>query len=186
MPKRFLREWIERLKPTVEKVTRHPWVVRHVPSLSDPDLWHLNRRSTARAVAVGLLCGLVPGPVQVVGAIVLSMWWRANFPLAAITTLYTNPFTIVPLYVLAYEYGRLFFPDAPHAVAARPPEFDGFIAYVPAMWDWMKSLGKPLGLGLVMLAVTLSVVGYCAVRLAWRWHVVVAWRKRARRRAAAA
>lgn len=185
MPRRFLRERIERLKPSVEQVTRHPWVVRHVPSLSDPDLWHLNRRSTARAVAVGLLCGLVPGPVQVAGAIILSMWWRANFPLAAITTLYTNPFTIVPLYVLAYEYGRLFFPDAPHAIAARPPEFEGLIAYVPAMWAWMKSLGKPLGLGLVMLAVTLATLGYGAVRLAWRWHVVHAWRRRARRRAEA-
>ena len=186
MPRQFLHDWIERLKPSVERVTRHPWVIRHVPSLSDPDLWHLNRRSTARAVAVGLLCGLVPGPLQVAGAIGLSMWWRANFPLAALTTLYTNPFTIVPLYVLAYEYGRLFFPDAPHAAAARPPDFEGFVAYVPAMWEWMKSLGKPLGVGLVLLAVTLATLGYCAVRLAWRWHVVVAWRRRARRRDAAA
>ena len=28
-------------------------------------------------------------------------------PLAMLVTLYTNPFTIVPLYVLAYEIGRV-------------------------------------------------------------------------------
>ena len=186
MPRRLLREWIGRLKPSVDKITQHPWVLKYIPALSDPDLWHLNRHSTARGIAVGLLCGLIPGPVQVAGAIAMSLVWRANFPLAAITTLYTNPLTIVPLYVLAYEYGRLFFPDAPHAVAALPPAFEGLTTYVPAMWAWMKELGKPLALGIVLLALTLAVVGYVTVQLAWRWHVVASWRRRARRREHAA
>lgn len=185
MLRQALRQWIERLKPSIEKITRHPWVVRYVPALSDPDLWHLNRRSTARAVAVGLLCGLIPGPVQVAGAIGLSLLWRANFPLAAITTLYTNPFTIVPLYVIAYEYGRLFFPHAPHAVSVMPPSFTGVASYLPALVAWMSELGKPLALGLVLLAFTLATVGFCAVRVAWRCHVVASWRKRARQRARA-
>ncbi|HET9339785.1 MAG TPA: DUF2062 domain-containing protein [Casimicrobiaceae bacterium] len=182
MLRQALRRWIERLKPSVEKITRHPWVVKYIPALSDPDLWHLNRRSTARGVAVGLLCGLIPGPVQVAGAIGLSLLWRANFPLAALTTLYTNPLTIVPLYVLAYEYGRLFFPGAPHAVAALPPSYHGLSDYVPALAAWMAELGKPLALGIMLLALTLSAVGFLTVRLAWRWHVVAAWRRRARRR----
>lgn len=183
MIRQALRQQIERLKPSVEKITRHPWVLRYVPALSDPDLWHLNRRSTARAVAVGLLCGLIPGPVQVAGAIGLSLLWRANFPLAAITTLYTNPFTIVPLYVVAYEYGRLFFPDAPHAVSVTPPTFTNLSGYLPALVAWMGDLGKPLAVGLVLLAFTLATLGFVAVRLAWRWHVVAAWRRRARLRA---
>lgn len=183
MLRQALRRWIERLKPSVEKITRHPWVVRYVPALSDPDLWQLNRRSTSRAVAVGLLCGLIPGPIQVAGAIGLSLLWRANFPLAAITTLYTNPFTIVPLYVVAYEYGRLFFPGAPHAVSVSPPDYTGWSSYLPALVAWMSELGKPLALGLVLLAFTLAAIGFCAVRLAWRWHVVSSWRRRARLRA---
>lgn len=182
MLRKALRAWIERLKPSVQKITRHPWVVRYVPALSDPDLWHLNRRSTARGVAVGLLCGLIPGPVQVAGAIGLSLLWRANFPLAAITTLYTNPFTIVPLYIVAYEYGRLFFPGAPHAVAALPPSFSDAASYVPALAAWMAELGKPLALGIVLLAFTLAAAGFVAVRVAWRCHVVAMWRKRARER----
>ena len=48
-----------------------------------------------------------------------------------------------------------------------------------------QSLGKPLGLGLVALALTLALVGYCATRLAWRAYVVAAWRRRSRARRAA-
>lgn len=186
MLRQYLRQLTGRWKPSVDKITHHPWVLKYVPALADPDLWYLNRRSTARAVAVGLLCGLIPGPLQVLGSIGLSLLVRANFPLAAITTFYTNPFTIVPLYVVAYEYGRLFFPHAPHVVSVTPPTFNGLSNYVPALVAWMSELGKPLALGLVLLAFTLAAIGFCAVRVAWRCHVVASWRRRARRRARAA
>jgi uncharacterized protein (DUF2062 family) len=48
----------------------------------------------------------------------------------------------------------------------------------------MLSLGKPLALGLVALAVGLAIAGYVVVQLAWRVHVVLAWRRRRLRRAA--
>jgi uncharacterized protein (DUF2062 family) len=50
----------------------------------------------------------------------------------------------------------------------------------------MVALGKPLAAGLVLLAVTLAAVGWIAVRVGWRCHVVHAWRRRARLRRAAA
>jgi uncharacterized protein len=185
MPRQYLRQLTARWKPAVDKITQHPWVLAHFPALADPDLWYLNRRSTARGVAIGLLCGLIPGPLQVLGSIALCLVWRGNFPLAAITTFYTNPFTIVPLYLLAYEYGRLFFPHSPSAVAAAPPNFHGLSQYASAMGEWIVGLGKPLGVGLVLLAFTLAAIGFVTVRVAWRVHVVASWRKRARGRAAA-
>ena len=51
-----------------------------------------------------------------------------------------------------------------------------------AMRDWMLSLGKPLAVGLVALALTLAAVGYGAVQLGWRAYVMAAWRARKRRR----
>ena len=39
-------------------------------------------------------------------ALLLAIPLRKNMPVALIVTLYTNPLTIVPLYVLAYGYGR--------------------------------------------------------------------------------
>jgi uncharacterized protein (DUF2062 family) len=187
MPRRLLRKLTARLQPAVDRMTANPTVRHYLPALADPDLWHLNRRSTARAVAIGLFCGLIPGPLQVPGAIALLLVIRANFPLAVITTFYTNPLTIVPLYVLAYEYGHLFLADGGGpAPAFVTPAAGGATAYFSALLAWMVSLGKPLALGLFLLAGTLAACGWVAVRLAWRAHAIWAWRRRARLRQSAA
>ncbi|MBK7080196.1 MAG: DUF2062 domain-containing protein [Betaproteobacteria bacterium] len=186
MPRHLIRQFTARLQPAVDRVTSNPTLRRFVPAIADPDLWHLNRRSTARAVAIGLFCGLIPGPLQVLGAVVVCLWIRSNFPLTVITTFYTNPLTIVPLYLVAYQYGRLFFPGA----RADPPAFQvpseaGLLGFLPALSEWMLGLGKPLAVGIVLLATTLAAIGWVVVRVGWRCHVVRAWRRRAqlRRRA---
>src|SRR5512139_3859652 len=142
MARHLFKRLTRRLEPFVDDVTNNPWIKRHGPRLAEPDLWHLNRRSTARAVAIGLFAGLIPGPFQVIGSVLLSIALRANFPLAAITTLYTNPFTIVPLYLLAYEYGTLFVHGAGHAVPPPPPDFAISVAYMSAVFGWVGQLGK--------------------------------------------
>jgi uncharacterized protein (DUF2062 family) len=47
----------------------------------------------------------------------------------------------------------------------------------------MLALGKPLGVGLIALGLTLAAIGYAVTRLGWRAWVVAQWRARARRRA---
>ena len=183
MLRRFLGQITVRFAPVIDKITSHPFVRRYLPALTGPDLWHMNRRSVARAVGVGLFCGLIPGPVQALGALGGCLWLRGNVPLAVATTFYTNPFTIVPLYVVAYEYGRLFFPDAPASVGWSLPASAGITEWFPALLHWMASLGKPLAVGLALLAFTLAIVGWAAVHLGWRWYVVRAWQRRARARA---
>jgi uncharacterized protein (DUF2062 family) len=135
-------------------------------------------------VAIGLFCGLIPGPLQMLGALLLAIPLRKNIPVALLITLYTNPLTIVPLYLLAYGYGQLLL-GATHG--AMPLE--------PFLWDWSDlggslrefgvwtmALGKPLAIGLLALATTLAAVGYFVMGLAWRAYVVLAWRSRARKR----
>lgn len=39
------------------------------------------------------------------------------------------------------------------------------------MAQWMIGVGKPLGLGLVLLALGLAVAGYFMVKAAWRIHL---------------
>jgi uncharacterized protein (DUF2062 family) len=183
MARTQLRRLTRRLEPYVDQVTEHPWIRKHAPRLAEPDLWHLNRRSSARAVAIGLFAGLIPGPFQVLGAVGLSILLRANFPLAAITTLYTNPLTIVPLYVLAYQYGALFVNGDPGVSMLSPPEFSLAPAYVVDVIAWMGQLGKPLAVGMLLLSLTLACVGWLVVRIAWRCQTVWAWQRRARLRA---
>jgi len=53
--------------------------------------------------------------------------------------------------------------------------------WIEAMGAWTLSLGKPLAVGLVALALSLALIGYVAVQVGWRAYVTLAWRKRKRR-----
>lgn len=152
--------------------------------LQHPNLWHLNRRSVPGAVAIGLFCGLIPGPLQMIGALLLAIPLRKNIPVALLVTLYTNPLTIVPLYVLAYGYGQLLLGATQGAMPLEPVlwEWSDMSGSLREFGAWMFALGKPLAVGLVALASTLAALGYFGMQLAWRVYVVSAWRARARRR----
>jgi uncharacterized protein (DUF2062 family) len=155
------------------------------PVLGHPRLWHLHRRSVAMGVAVGLVTGLIPGPVQMLLAMVIAIPLRANVPAAAAATWYTNPFTFIPLYLLAYQIGQLVTGDS--APAAIPPEmawsFAGLVDAVPQLLTWMEAAGTTLLIGLGVQAALFAVGGYIATMLAWRVAVTWAWRNRAKVRA---
>jgi uncharacterized protein (DUF2062 family) len=173
-----LRRRLGKHLPRPEEVLAKPWAAPFRRWLGHPNLWHLNRRSVPGAVAIGLFCGLIPGPVQMLGALLFAIPCRSNVPLAMAITLYTNPLTIVPLYLVAYEYGRLLLGHGALAALPALPEWEWSLH---AIWHWTLSLGKPLAVGLVALAVTLALVGYVVAALGWRWYVVSAWRRRAAR-----
>lgn len=179
-----MRKLFRQYHPQLEAIRNHRWLRPFAGWLHHPDLWHLHRRSVAGAVAVGLFCGLIPGPVQVASAVLFAVLFRVNLPLSALVTAYSNPFTIVPLYLLAYELGRWVLGAANGAHMAPPPfpevHWDNWI---DALWSWFFALGEPLLVGLPLLAVIFSVAGYLLVRVLWRVAVVLRWRARARRRA---
>ena len=169
MPRKFFRRFL----PGRDKIRGHRWYGWLGERFHHPNLWCLNRHSVAGGFAIGLFAGLVPGPFQMLTAALLAVPLKKNLPVALITTLYTNPLTIGPLYVLAYAYGRLLLGAGPGLV--REGSFD---------LDWVMTLGKPLAVGLVALALTLAAAGSLAVQIGWRIHVGLAWRARAARRAA--
>lgn len=180
MPRKFLQKWL----PDADAVRASRAVAPFARRLTHPDLWHLNRRSVPGAVAIGLFSGLVPGPLQMLTALLLAVPLRKNLPVALLCTLYTNPLTIVPLYLLAYQYGALLL--GAQAGAGTPPTYEmnwGDLAgSLQALLDWSLALGRPLAVGLVALAATLAALGYVATRIGWRVYVVLAWRARRRRR----
>src|SRR3989441_8111385 len=181
----MLRKFFRKYLPSNESIRQNRSVARFGPLLHHPSLWHLNRRSVSGGVAAGMFAGLVPGsnPVQFAVAALLAVAFRVNLPVAVVVTLYTNPFTIVPLYVIAYEIGALIF-ASDGAALSHAPEIDWsrLGASMQAYFDWVLALGKPLAVGLVILAVGLAMAGYIFVQLAWRAHVILAWRRRRRRR----
>ena len=179
MPKKYFRKFL----PDHETIKQSRWIRPFGTWLHHPNLWHLHRRSVAGGVAIGMFCGLIPGPFQMIGAAIMSVLFRVNLPVAMFTTLYTNPFTIVPLYVLAYELGAF--------VTGQHDDLSTTYFALPEMswnnWhtillDWIVSLGKPFAVGLPLLASSLAIAGYLTVRVLWYAMVVWEWRRRVARR----
>lgn len=178
-----MRKLFRRFLPDHETVENHRWIKPFGGWLHHPNLWHLHRRSVAGGVAIGLFCGLIPGPLQMICAALLAVLLRVNLPVAAVTTFYTNPFTILPLYALAYKLGA--WVSGVNSGVARAklsfPEMQ-WHDWMSKLWDWLVMLGEPILIGLPLLAAVLAISGYVAVRVAWRVAVVLRWRARKRRR----
>jgi len=179
-----MRNLFRKFLPSHDTVKNQRWLKPYGSWLQHPNLWHLHRRSVAGGVAVGLFCGLIPGP-QMISAALLAVLLRVNLPVAAFATLYTNPFTILPLYWVAYEIGAWFSGVRSGAQVVHPafPEMH-WQNWPSELWAWMQMLGKPLLIGLPLLALILAISGYFTVRLAWRVAVMLRWQARKRRRAA--
>lgn len=177
-----MRRLLKRYLPDHQALAANRWLAPFGDTLLHPRLWHLNRHSAAGAVAVGMFCGLIPGPFQMLGAALCCVLFKVNLPLALFATLYTNPFTIVPLYLLAFTIGEWILGGGGHFTA--PPEWSGswsgasLLEWLETLAQWMLGLGRPLALGLITLASALSATAYLLVRLAWRQHLVRAWRRR--------
>lgn len=183
MPRKFLRRFL----PSHDAVRNHRHIARLGPWLQHHNLWHLHRRSVSGGIAVGLFAGLIPGsnPVQFTVAALFAIAFRVNLPLAALVTLYSNPFTIVPLYYIAFKLGKLVLLQSGGEMSplAFSLEGKGFTEWLPAAFHWLATVGKPLAIGLPLLAVLLAFTGYFATDAVWRLYVQCAWQRRRRRRA---
>lgn len=183
MPRKLFRKYL----PSHESIRQNRYVACLGPRIQHHNLWHLHRRGVAGGVAAGLFAGLIPGsnPVQFLAAALLAVGFRVNLPIAVAVTLYSNPLTVVPLYFAAFKLGQLALlqggGELPSVALAL--EGKGFREWIPAALNWLASVGKPLLVGLPLLAIVLAIVGYVAVDWAWRVHVMIEWRRRRLRRA---
>jgi uncharacterized protein (DUF2062 family) len=183
MPRKLFKKFL----PSHDSIKQNRYVACLGPMIQHHNLWHLNRRCVAGGVAAGLFAGLIPGsnPVQFLAASLLAVGFKVNLPIAVVVTLYSNPFTVVPLYFAAFKLGQLALLQAGGELpsVATALEGKGFREWIPTALEWLVSVGKPLLIGLPLLAVILAIVGYFATDLAWRMHVKMEWRKRQLRRA---
>lgn len=182
MLRRKLKEWL----PHPDTIRHQKWIAWCGPVLGHPRLWHLHRRGVALGVAIGLVTGMIPGPIQMLMAALIAIPLRANIPAAVFATLYTNPFTFVPLYILAYSIGRFVTGDtAPFAPPADIEwSWQGMSQILPDLLRWIVGLGDTLLVGLAIQLTVFAVLGYMATMIAWRIGVGFAWRRRARLRKA--
>ncbi len=161
-----IRAWGHRNMPTREQMARSRWIPK---SVLRTDLWRFTRRSVPRAVALGLLVGILLPFAQIIFASILSLPIRANVPIAALTTFVTNPLTTPLIWAGAYSLGNLLLHIDDRAGGA----IDRLFALTD-MWDaiqWLTSEGRSLALGLVIISVVSAALGYVFSGWVWRWWV---------------
>lgn len=168
---------IKRYLPTRESIKQNRLLRWLGPRIHDPLLWHVNRNSVARGVAIGVFFGFLVPVMQIPAAAIVALAVRANLWVAALATLVSNPFTYGPIYILAYRIGASILPPVAadnrvvddHAVTA--------LQWIVEAINWLTGIGRPLVLGMLIMAVVGAIVGYFGVLLGWRINVIAKRRR---------
>ncbi|HKJ95464.1 MAG TPA: DUF2062 domain-containing protein [Gammaproteobacteria bacterium] len=142
--------------------------------LEDPFLLHLNRRSVAGGVAVGLFVAFVPLPIQMPMAAAFAVLFRVNLILSVALVWVSNPVTIPPLFYFTYLVGTW--------VLGTPVLATGFRPSLAWFWHQLEAIWQPLFLGSFIVGVVTALAGYGAVHLIWRLHILWHLKRRRERR----
>jgi len=181
MSRRFINRWI----PTPDKLRSQRSLRWMGPLLQRPWLWQINRRGVAAGVGIGVFFGFLTPVMQIALAAVFALLLRANLPVAAASTLVTNPFTYAPVFLAAYKVGSWLLgePVNPEQEAAIQAGVMQAEALVATTWqERFAAIGKPFMLGLAVFAVIGGPLAYVATLLLWRLGTVLRVRTRRKRR----
>jgi uncharacterized protein len=173
--------------PTPHELLQSRMLRPFAPYLEHHALWQFNRRAVAGGVALGLFFGIIIPFAQILLAAFAAIFLRVNLPVAAFATLITNPFTFPAVYYFAYLVGGMFVghdkvPQAAvietqiqQALAVHQEVVTGWFA---SAMNWFESVGLQLCVGLVVLSIATSTLGYFTVNAVWQYWVRQRWRKR--------
>jgi uncharacterized protein len=177
--KNKLKAWL----PKPETVQRNRWLRWMGPVLNHPRLWHFSRKGIALGLALGIFFGLLIPVAQIPFAATAAVVLRANVPMAVASTLVTNPITFGPVYYGAYRLGRAILGEPPlsgpaisTATGATPTPTEKAVGGSERWRSWLAQLttvGKPLMVGLAIVATVSGLAMYALVSILWtlktRW-----------------
>ncbi|WP_340266877.1 DUF2062 domain-containing protein [Sphingobium mellinum] len=174
-----LTRWWHANAPTRESLEHNRFIAPVAHRVLEPSLWRFTRRSVPRGVALGLLVGIflmIPG-IQIAGAALLALPFRANIPIAAAMTFLSNPAT-TPLILMASVY-------VGNWMLGRTADASTFMALVNdhasmRQWfAWLFSEAAPAMLfGLAIISVVVAVIGYFLADWVWRHRMGRKWHAR--------
>ena len=172
----FFRRWI----PDQETLERSRWLAWLAPWLGQPALWVWSRHGVALGVSIGIFFGMLVPVAQIPASAVAAIVLRANLPAAAASTLVSNPVTFAPVYYLAYRLGNIVLePTAPKSASEKDSEAEQKATELHqtihgsekvGFWQGIKMMGKPLMVGLAILAVSGGLLAYVLISLIWSAH----------------
>ncbi len=166
-----MRKWFKRMAPDQDRLMESRWLRPVAPRLAHPGIWHFNRRSVARGVALGLFAAFILPVGQILFAALIAAALRSNLLVAATVTWISNPFTFGPIYFGAWKAGGVLLGLA------------GLGAAGEGLLGQLVGASLPLVTGLVAFALAGALLGYLAVQLGWRIALGLQWSRRRRVRA---
>lgn len=135
----------------------------------------MNRRSVALAFLNGLFWACMPMPLQMVAASLFAILLRCNIPISVGLVFLTNPITMPPYYLAAYQLGA-------HVIGTEMVSWPETFSF-GWLGDQFNLVWWPLLLGSLMIGVLASSVGYLVIRIWWSVQIRTQWAKRKRRAA---
>ena len=171
MPKHLFKQYA----PDHETIRNHKHLRMFGRLLHNPNLWHMNRRSISGAFAVGLFWAFVPIPFQMIAAAASAILARVNLPVSIALVWITNPVTMPPMFYLSYCVGTW--------LIGEPQDAGEFELTLRWFTDSMSVIWQPLYLGSLLCGAVAGAVGYVAIRLLWRLHLIRYLKRRRRARA---
>lgn len=178
--KKQLKAWL----PTPQSIKDNRWLRWMGPALHHPRLWHFSRKGIAMGLALGIFFGLLVPVAQMPLAAGAAIVLRANLPMAVASTLVTNPVTFGPVYFGAYYLGEAILGHNPVSDEQAGAAIDKALKQPPPDASWrqrfkrsvryLTTVGKPLVLGLAILAVACGLLVYFLFSAVWtlrvRWN----------------
>ena len=166
MPRNLIKKYL----PHPDKIKNNRFLTVFGPVIHEPQLWHLTRHSASKAFMVGLFFAFWPVPFQMVLAAGGAILVRGNLSLSVALVWITNPVTMPFLFGLAYFVGI-------YTLGHEPSEFE-FELTLKWLENNLSTIWQPFLLGCGICAVIAAIIGYFAIGLLWRLHIVNAWKKR--------
>jgi uncharacterized protein (DUF2062 family) len=123
----------------------------------------------ALGAALGVFFGFLIPVAQIFFSALFALMLRANLPVAAVSTLVSNPLTYGPIFVLAHRTGAALLGErsdrAREEAVAREAEKSHAD---PQTWgERLRAVGKPLALGLAVFALVGGTLTWVLVNLLW-------------------
>lgn len=174
----WFHRFVAKYAPSRDELRESKWLKPFGQRIHNSEYWRFTRRSVPRAVFVGTFIGIflmIPG-LQMIGAVLLALPTRANIPVAAAMTWLSNPFTTPFFLAASLQVGSLFGFEA---------DLDAFLTLTgsdASFGDWVSwafsDAGPALIVGLLVIALILSLVAYAISLVGWRLWVGRKWNQR--------
>lgn len=170
----MFRKFFRRYTPSPDWLRSSRMLRPFAALLQDPALWGLSRKSSCRAIGIGVFCAFLPVPFQSALAVIAALYIRVNLPVTVLAGFVSNPLTIGPILWGSYVVGAFFL-----GMPVGPQEFEASLDWV---LEELVRIWEPLLVGSLLLGTIAAVTTATVVNFLWRAATIRQYRERQRRR----